>query len=83
MVILSRSCHDLAMILASVPCIMISHDLDKGTMVNHDLARLTMIMARMQWLRTLGNQNCREAYLLIKKKSHLLSVEAIVFDKRD
>ena len=55
MVILSRSCHDLAMILASVPCIMISHDLGKGTMVNHDLARLTMIMASVPWLRTLGN----------------------------
>ena len=54
MVILPRSCHDLAMILASVPCIMISHDLDKGTMVNHDLARLTMIMASVPWLRTLG-----------------------------
>ena len=39
------SCHDLAMIMASVPCIMIYHDLDKGTMVNHDLARFTMIMA--------------------------------------
>ena len=56
MVILSRTCHDLAMILASVPCIMISHDLGKGTMVNHDLARLTMIMASVPWLRTLGNQ---------------------------
>ena len=54
MVILSRSCHDLAMILASVPGIMISHDLGKGTMVNHDLARLTMIMASVPWLRTLG-----------------------------
>ena len=43
------------MILASVPYIMISHDLDKGTMVNHDLARLTMIMASVPWLRTLGN----------------------------
>ena len=30
---------DLAMILTSVPCIMISHDLDKGAIVNHDLAR--------------------------------------------
>ena len=54
MVILSRSCHDLAMILTSVPCIMICHDLDKDTMVNHDLARFTMIMARVPWLRTLG-----------------------------
>ena len=44
----------LAMILPSVPCIMICHDLDKGTMVNHDLARLTMIMASVPWLRTLG-----------------------------
>ena len=35
----------LVMILTSVPCIMISHDLDKGTMVNHNLARLTMIKA--------------------------------------
>ena len=33
---------------------MICHDLDKGTMVNHDLARLTMIMASVPWLRTLG-----------------------------
>ena len=49
------SCQDLAMILASIPCIMISHDLGKGTMVNHDLARLTMIMASVPWLRTLGN----------------------------
>ena len=48
------SCQDLAMILASVPCIMACHDLDKGTMVNHDLARLTMILARVPWLRTLG-----------------------------
>ena len=47
-------CHDLVMILTSVPCIMICHDLDKGTMVNHDLARLNMIMARVPWLRTLG-----------------------------
>ena len=47
------SCQDLAMILTSVPCIMICHDLDKGTMVNHDLARFTMIMARVPWLRTL------------------------------
>ena len=65
MVILSRSCHDLAMILASVPCIMISHDLGKGTMVNHDLARLTMIMASVPWLRTLDYSlkeltTCRE-----------------------
>ena len=33
---------------------MICHDLDKGTMVNHDLARFTMIMARVLWHRTLG-----------------------------
>ena len=44
----------LAMILTSVPCIMISHDLDTGTMVNHDLARLTMIMTSVSWLRTPG-----------------------------
>ena len=50
------SCQDLAMILTSVPCIMICHDLDKGTMVNHDLARLPMIMASVPWLRTLGRQ---------------------------
>ena len=38
---------------------MICHDLDKGTMVNHDLARFTMIMARVPWLRTLGkHQTC-------------------------
>ena len=43
------------MILTSVLCIMISHDLDKGTMVNHDLARLTMIIASVPWLRTLGS----------------------------
>ena len=42
------------MILTSVPCIMIYHDLDEGTKVNHDLARLTMIMASVPWLRTLG-----------------------------
>ena len=42
------------MILTSVPCIMICHDLNKGTMVNHDLARFTMIMASVPWLRTLG-----------------------------
>ena len=48
------SCQDLAMILTRVPCIMICHDLDKGTMVNHDLARFTMIMASVPWLRTLG-----------------------------
>ena len=44
----------LAMILTTVPCIMFCHDLDRGTMVNHDLARLTMIMASVPWLRTLG-----------------------------
>ena len=43
------SCQDLAMILTSVPCIMICNDLDKGTMVNHELARFTMV----PWLRTL------------------------------
>ena len=54
MVILSRSCHHLAMILTSVPCIMICHDLSKGTLVNYDLATLTIIMAIVPWLRTLG-----------------------------
>ena len=54
MVFLSRSCYDLAMIVTSIPCIMICHDLDKGTMVNHDLARFTMIMASVPWLRTLS-----------------------------
>ena len=44
------------MILTIVPCIMMYHDLDKGTMVNHDLARLTMIMANYPWLRTLGRE---------------------------
>ena len=44
----------ILMILTSVPCITICHDLDKGTMVNHDLARLTMIIASVPWLRTLG-----------------------------
>ena len=34
-------------ILASVPCIVICHDLGKGTVVNHDLARLTMIKRSM------------------------------------
>ena len=43
------------MILTSVPCIMICHDLDKGTMVNHDLARFTKILTRVPWLRTLGS----------------------------
>ena len=47
-------CHDLAMILTSVPCIMISLDLDKG-MINHHLARLTMILATIACLRSLGN----------------------------
>ena len=49
------SCHDRAMILTRVPRIMICHDLDKVTMVNHDLARLTMIMVSVPLLRTLGN----------------------------
>ena len=49
------SCDDVAMILISVPCIMICHDLDKGTMANHDLARLTMILASVACLRSLGN----------------------------
>ena len=53
-IILPWSCHYLAMILISVPCIMICHDLEKGTMVNHDLARITMIMASVPWLRILG-----------------------------
>ena len=44
----------LGRIMTSVPYIMISYDLDKGIMVNHDLARLTMIMASVSWLRTLG-----------------------------
>ena len=47
------SCQDRAMILSSVLCIIICHDLDKGTMVNHDSARLTMIMESGSWLRTL------------------------------
>ena len=50
------SCHDLTMILTSVPCIMISHDLDKGTIIDHDLARLTMILASVACLRSLGYQ---------------------------
>ena len=49
------SCQDLVMILTSVPYIMICHDIDKDTMVNYDIARFTMIMARVPWLRTLGN----------------------------
>ena len=45
-----------AMILTSVPRIMICRDFDKGTMVNHDLAR---IIASVPWLRTLGwKLNC-------------------------
>ena len=57
----------LAMILTSVPCIMICHDLDKGTMVNHDLARLTMIMTNVPWLRTLGNAiNCRIVVIIFR-----------------
>ena len=32
----------------------INHDLDKGTMVNHVLARLTMILASVACLRSLG-----------------------------
>ena len=49
------SCQDLAMILTSFPCIMICHDLDKDTMVNHYLGRFTMIMTRVPWLPTLGS----------------------------
>ena len=45
---------DLAMILTNVPFIMICHNIDMGTMVNHDLARLTMITSSAPWLRTLG-----------------------------
>ena len=45
----------LAMILPNVPCIMICNDVGKDTMVNHDLTRLTMIMANVPWLRTLGS----------------------------
>ena len=58
--ILSWSCYDLAMILTSVPCIVISRDLDKGTMVNHDLARLTMILASVACLRSLGKYESRK-----------------------
>ena len=54
---LVNSCQGLVMILTSVPCIMICHDLDKDTMINHDLARFTMIMARVPWLRTLGSHS--------------------------
>ena len=53
-VILPGSYQDLAMILTSVPCIMICHDLDKGTMVTHDSARLTMILESVACLRSLG-----------------------------
>ena len=35
----------LTMFLTRVACIMICYDLDRGTMVNHNLARLTIIMA--------------------------------------
>ena len=48
--------------------IMISYDLGKGTMVNHDLARLTMIMASVPWLRTLGNF---QKALLIPTRLHI------------
>ena len=55
------SCQDVAMILprscqdpTSIPCIMISHDLGKGSMVNHELATLTMILASVPCLRSLG-----------------------------
>ena len=62
------SCQDLAMILTSVPCTMFCHDLDKGTMVNHDLARfITMIMARVPWLRTLGPAKLLDIFRLVKK----------------
>ena len=33
---------------------MICDDFDKGTMVNHDLARLTMTLASVACLQTLG-----------------------------
>ena len=39
--------------LTSVPCIMICHVLHKATIVHHDLARLTMIMTSVPWLRHL------------------------------
>ena len=63
------SLYDLAMILTNVLCIMICHDLDKGTMVNRDLARSTMIMARIPWIRTLGTHNERKQV----EKNHCIS----------
>ena len=42
------------MILTSVGCIMICHARDKSNIFNHDLARLTMIMAAVPLLGTLG-----------------------------
>ena len=43
-----------------------NHDLDKGTVVNHDLARLTMIMASVPWLRVLGTHCFGQMYVDIE-----------------
>ena len=57
---LSRSCHDLGKdTMAMQDRAKANHDkheLDKGTIFNHDLARFTMFMARVPWLRTLDNE---------------------------
>ena len=77
---LPRSCHDLVMILTSVPCIMMYHDLDKGTMVNHDLARFIMIMARVPWLRALGEHG-KESMLQHSLQCEAGNVDAFRTDK--
>ena len=53
---------------------MISHDLDKGTMVNHDLARLTMILASVECLRLLG-----KAFIALEQPFFVLNIEEYFF----
>ena len=72
------SCQDLAMNLTSVSCIMISHDLDKGTMVNHDLARLTMTLASVACLRSLGFVQTRIFHVLRNTRICSLSFHSVV-----
>ena len=68
----------LVKILTSVPCFMICHDRDKGTMVKHDLARFTMVMARVPWLRTLGYLFCSIAFIATRRaKIDLIAAELL------
>ena len=66
----SEPCQDLIMILTSVPCIMICHDLDKGTMVSHDSAKIIMITASVPWLQTPGCFIIEEKLWFSKRLSH-------------